>query len=56
MGFFSAFQQFHSAGERPGEDFAGRYGEPAYCLYTATHLMSIHQQTDITGEDGSLRR
>ena len=47
MGILSRFQGFHGADDRVNEKILARYGEPAYSLYTAAKLASLHQQIDV---------
>ena len=54
MSILSSIQRFHGAGERPNDGNVERFGVPARCLYTESKLGSLHQQIDVTNDQGQV--
>lgn len=54
MGILSDIRQFHGAGDGPSESSVERFGTPARSLYTEAKLGSLHQQIDVTDDQGQV--
>ena len=54
MGVFSKHHRFHEAGEAANVNNVERFGEPAYSLFTAAKVFTLHRHIDITDGAGNV--
>ncbi|MBR2258854.1 MAG: LURP-one-related family protein [Blautia sp.] len=50
MGIFSRYHRYREVGEEANINNVGRFGEPAYSLFTSTKVFTLHHHIDITDD------
>lgn len=54
MGVFSKYHRYRDAGQAPNVNNVERFGQPVRSLFTTSKFFNLHQDTDITDENGNM--